>query len=207
MNEEQNKIIEEQFKTLSKSLQRAIAVSPWRNLIEEIAKANSLTPEQTEILERETLFVLYGFEPATDYIANIISELNIPINLAEKIAGEASDRIFEPIVTQKEETDNNKTGEDQANQENYMELIKKDEGKEIIKVPDISLEIPPENHPQTVPGETAHDVLPPEPTRPVNVIDEKGDLETPSTPTGQGNPVRPATKYPEGADPYREPLE
>jgi hypothetical protein len=208
MNEEQNRLIEEQFNTLSKSLQRAIAVSPWRASIQEIAKSQNLTEEQSEALERETMFILYGFEPATDYIGNLVQEVGLTQELAEKVAEEAGDKIFEPIIDKEEELSKAELNGEPTNPGDYMlEETKQEEKLEPMETQSTELEIPPESHLQTIPPETVHETLAPEPAGPINVIDEKGDIERPHDEPVEKSSIRQANIYPEGADPYREPLE
>jgi len=103
MDQDTNKLIENQLKTLPQELQRAIAVTPWRNLVGSIAKSNNLDQPKGESLEMETLFVVYGFESQNDFVSNLMRELSINMDKAEKIAGEINVQIFLPILAKANE--------------------------------------------------------------------------------------------------------
>jgi hypothetical protein len=209
MNEEQEKLIDEQFKSLPKNNQRAIALSPWRFNIEEIGKSLNLTPEQIKIIERETMFVIYGLEPATDYIQNLTEEADMGQNIAEKIAELATEKIFEPILNKIDELDKSEITETDKKEENYMipssnVTDPKDEAigrlEEAANLPETGLEIASETHPQTIPGEIAHN----------NEISEVAETPEPSItipPKVSGDTDQPKITYPGGQDPYREPIE
>lgn len=208
MNEEQEKIIDEQFKTLPKNTQRAIALAPWRFNITEIGKSYNLTPEQIEKLERETMFILYGFESAGDYIQNVIQEVDISQEIAEKIAQSTTEKIFEPILNKKEEFDKSDTSEEtNKKEENYMipntsqdSPDPRDEVVERLEQAANLPEIAPENHPQIVPGETAHETVEETQT-------EKPEEPTTIPPKTEERSNQSINRYPSGQDPYREPLE
>jgi hypothetical protein len=204
---EQEKLIEEQFKTLPPNLQNAIKSVAWKSFVQEIGKQNDLSAEQIEILERETMFIIYAFEPPEDYISNIARELNISEETASTIAESIANKIFEPILKKSEESE---------------EPVKvKPEPIITSAVP----EIPPTNLPMVEPssafgrteqaygetksaqsfggakkGEVVHDVPHVEPTTP----------PTPSTPPQikqeEVKAPLPDYRYQEGKDPYREPL-
>ncbi|OHA91046.1 MAG: hypothetical protein A2832_01355 [Candidatus Zambryskibacteria bacterium RIFCSPHIGHO2_01_FULL_44_22b] len=133
MENDTNKLIKEQLKTLPQNLQRAIAAVPWKTLVEQIGKENGLSTEQIESLERETMFIIYAFEPAEDYIANIIREINISEEAAGTIAQSVAEKILDYISKQAEEFGN--------------EVIKEE-------TPAIAADI----HPMIEPGEVAHTV-------------------------------------------------
>src|SRR3989344_2320766 len=133
MENDTNKLIKEQLKTLPQNLQRAIAAVPWKTLVEQIGKENGLNSEQLESLERETMFIIYAFEPAEDYITNIIREVNISEEVAGTIAQSVAEKILDYISKQADEFGNE---------------VKKEE------TPAIAADI----HPMIEPGETVHTV-------------------------------------------------
>ena len=98
MNEENDTLIKEQFQKLPLELQRAIETVSWKAMVKEIATTNKLSPDQEEILERETMFIIYGFEPPANYIDSLVRELQIDEELAISIAEKANEKIFEEIA-------------------------------------------------------------------------------------------------------------
>src|SRR3989344_7016317 len=95
---EQDKLIEEQLKTLPPNLQQAINAVPWKSLVQEIGKQNNFSDEQIASLEQETMFVIYEFENPVDYPTNIIRELNISEKMAYAIVESVTNKIFDPIL-------------------------------------------------------------------------------------------------------------
>ena len=132
MNETE-KLIAEQMKTLPQNLVQAINAVPWKTLVQEIGRTNTLDAEQIASLEQETMFIIYAFEPSEDYIANIMREVRISEDVAYTIAESVADKIFDPISEKSEEYENAPTS---------------------AGVP----EIPPTNLPMIEPGEVAHEV-------------------------------------------------
>ncbi|MEK7227525.1 MAG: hypothetical protein AAB641_01375 [Patescibacteria group bacterium] len=104
MNEEE-KLIEEQLKKLPPSLQKAIEAVPWKSSIKEIALLNKLTLEQVPVVERETMFILYGFENPDDYIGNLMREAQISEDTAISIAEAVNERIIKAIALKVDEFD------------------------------------------------------------------------------------------------------
>ncbi|MEK7461449.1 MAG: hypothetical protein AAB586_00020 [Patescibacteria group bacterium] len=170
MNETE-KLIEEQLKKLPPSLQRAIHTVPWKASVQEIGKANALDAEQIVSLEQETMFIIYAFEPPTDYIANIVREMGISEDIASKIAESVADKIFDPILQKNDE----------------LEKTIKTESVAPVSVP----EIPPI-------------ILPMPPARQDLASSGQGVKAEIPTPTPKVS--LPDYRYPDGKDPYREPL-
>lgn len=104
MNETE-KFVEDQFKRLPEALQKALNIIPWKSSVKEIAISNGLSSEQTETLERETMFIIYGFENPADYIANIMREVEINEEVATNIAETVNEKIFEAIAQKLEGLD------------------------------------------------------------------------------------------------------
>ncbi len=135
MNEEE-KLIEEQFNKLPKALQNAISTVPWRSSIKEIAILNKMSLEQVEIVGRETMFIIYGFENPDDYIGNLIREVSTDEGTAIAIAEAANEKIFKAIADQIDNQTQQITSEPKSS------------------VP----EIPSHNLPMIEKGEVVHDV-------------------------------------------------
>lgn len=153
MNEDNEKLIQEQFSKLPEDLRKTIESVPWKSSIKEIAQQNNLSPEQSESLERESMFILYGFESPNDYIANLVREVAIPEETAIAIAETVNERIFKVIESKIDGGENKPAAE--------------------------------HNLPMVEPGEVAHDVPHVEKPKIVAVPDYR---------------------YPDGKDPYHEPL-
>ena len=184
---ETDKLIENQLKRLPENLQKAINAVPWKVSINGIALLNNLKVEQVEIIERETMFIIYGFENPEDYIVNMVREAQIDESIATKIAETANERIFK-VISQK------------------IDALEKQQ-------PSVSVTSTPEIHPENLPmvekGEVVHEVphvehsaVPPT-TPPVSTIPT-----TPPPPKAKPEPQAPLPdyRYPGGKDPYREPL-
>jgi hypothetical protein len=125
---ETDKLVEAQFSRLPPQLQAAIKAVPWKDLIKEIASANKLTSEQSESLERETMFIIYGFENPEDYPANLIREMQIGEETTVAIAEAVNEKILKVIA-------------------------QKAEGESASKPAEVHASLP-----MVEPGETAHDV-------------------------------------------------
>ncbi|MDP3874912.1 MAG: hypothetical protein Q8Q22_00110 [bacterium] len=133
---ETDKLIEEQFKTLSTNLQQAINAVPWKSSVKEIALLNKMSLEQTETVERETMFIIYGFENPDDYIGNLMRETQIDEETATAIAEATNEKIFKIIALKIEE------------------LEKQKPSTSASSVPEIA----PTNLPMVEKGETAYSV-------------------------------------------------
>ena len=173
MNETE-KLIEEQLKKLPPSLQQVIHTVPWKALVQEIGRSNALNTEQITSLEQETMFIIYAFEPPTDYIANITREMGISEDIASKIAESVADKIFDPIL--------------QKNDELEKAIKIKTESVAPVSVP----EIPPVNLPMVEQPNA----------RPTPAIPQRITAIKPE----QTKVSLPDYRYPDGKDPYREPL-
>lgn len=221
---EQDKLIEKQFKTLPLDLQQAINAVPWKSLIQEVGKANALKSEQIATLEQETMLVIYAFEPPEDYIANIVREVGVSEDIASTIAESVLEKIFRPI---------SEKGKNQADSQK----------KKPSPAPSLVPEIAPEIHPMVKPasafsktkqtyGETqsaqglseakkrgvAHTVpqvkqpppkpRPPRPSsQPLPNQPKPQIRQTGSKPQEtREKPKHTNNQYPGGKDPYREPL-
>lgn len=181
--DENDKLIVEQLKTLPLNLQQAIEVVPWKMLIQEIGKAELLNPEQIASLEQETMFIIYAFESPDDYIPNIVREVTISEELAYSIAEAVAEKVFDPIQKKSEEVPRKA-----AMKQPLTTAVSKGPKETIVA-------------PTSVPPASAQDSQPP-----------------PKTPAGQAGMAMeiaqeihpqisiPDYRYPEGNDPYREPL-
>jgi hypothetical protein len=97
MDEETQKIIEEQIKTLPDDVREAIISVDFKTKLQEITKRQRLLIDQAAKLEMETTLVMIGLEPLTDYVENLGREMEISIIRAKEVAMDVSENIFKPI--------------------------------------------------------------------------------------------------------------
>lgn len=182
---ETDKLIEEQLKTLPPNLQQAVNAVPWKNLVQEIGRDNTLNAEQITALEQEMMLVIYGFENPQDYIVNLVREVGVSEDVAYTIAESVANKIFDPILKKSEE---------------------------LVRVVPVSVpEIAPVNLPMVEEGEVAHDVK--SEARSKNQESgmgmqkrEAGIKKQEEVKIEQSKVPLPDYRYTEGKDPYREPL-
>ncbi len=178
MNPDTDKLIEEQLKLLPEKTRKALETVPWKSSIREIAITNKMSLEQVEIVERETMFVLYGFENADDYIANLIREAQIDETTATTIAQEVDDKIFKTIEAQVEATPAAPAVPEPLKAENLPQVLSS-------------------NLPMIEEGEVAHEVP---------HIETPAPIVPPTTSAPKPEAPAPKQHYEGGKDPYREPL-
>lgn len=203
MENDTDKLIKEQLDTLPESLQRAIASVPWKTLVQQIGKENSLSTEQLESLERETMFIIYAFEPIEDYTANLMREIQIDESLATTIAEMINEKIFEVIALKVEGAEKEKSSNEpiiitnETKVDAMKELNRRSE--EIQKMQAPLVEIRKDIHPMIEKGEVAHEVP---------HVEQSFVPPTPE-PKSEVKPVTqvPDYRYPKGKDPYREPTD
>lgn len=189
---EQEKLIDEQFNALPVNLQRAINSVPWKIYIQNIARENNLDEEQAESLERETMFVIYGFEAHNDYISNLIQNIGVPEKQALGLAESVSNKIFDSILQKADELEGNTNN---SSKETTGNLPMVEEGETVHEVAHVESQlIEPEGssepeRPTTIEKPTTYDQRPTAEAKP----EEKGAQ-------------LPDYRYVEGKDPYREPL-
>ena len=193
MENDTDKLIKQQLETLPRDLQRAIASVPWKTLVEQIGKENGLSDSQIEILERETMFVIYGFEPIASYTESIMREISISGDIGLKIANSVGEKILDYISSQ-------------------AEIFGKEKKMPTAPKPPITTvpEIKPDTHPMIEPRpsleatagkaeEKAHEVPHTEENKP----ESRSLEEIKKKLTEQPKVVH----YTDGKDPYREPIE
>lgn len=98
MDQENQKIIDDQLKSLPTPLQRAISLTPWRNIVSDISKKFNLDEKSTSNLTTETMIVVYMFEKPSDFVSNLMRELSIDIARATMLANEVDKQVFAPIL-------------------------------------------------------------------------------------------------------------
>ncbi len=89
--------LKQQYQSLPKELQQAIADINLPAKLSTIVKNNKLMIDQAGILETETTLVLFGLEPLENYVDNLARELGMPKDRALTIAKDADELIFKGI--------------------------------------------------------------------------------------------------------------
>ncbi len=97
MTEELQKTIKEQIESLPKEAQEAIKALDWVKIAEEIGKKYSLSDEEIEDFQLETLLVLVGAVDIEFYAVNIENHVNTTKEQSEAMAKEAVEKILVPI--------------------------------------------------------------------------------------------------------------
>jgi len=89
--------LENQIKTAPQEIRKLLAEGRWTSVVQEIAKKNNFSADQTTSFENETLFVLIALELKRDFKENIKKELSIPDILARDIADEIGEKVFKEV--------------------------------------------------------------------------------------------------------------
>ena len=178
---ESEKIIQKQIQSAPKEIKNLLAGDTWSQVVNEMAQKNNFSDEQKTALENEVVFVLLGMELASDLRQNIQSSLLIAEVLAQQISSEISDKVLksvEHLLPKEIEEDSEVTNQEPQKQPESL-------------LP----EIPPEDLPAVVPTNL------PIGRNEQYAIDngQKKELEKTVQPD--------QTSYPQGMDPYREPIE
>jgi hypothetical protein len=97
MDEETQKIIAEQMKSLPADVKAAIISVDYQTKLQEITRRQKLLIDQAGKLEMETTLVMIGLEPLTDFTANIQREMGLTTIRAQEVAMDVSENIFKPI--------------------------------------------------------------------------------------------------------------
>ena len=97
MDNDTQKIIEDQMKMLPNDVKQAIVSVDYQTKLQEITKRQRLLIDQAGKLEMETTLVMIGLEPLADYVANIERELLLNTIRAREVAMDVSENIFKPI--------------------------------------------------------------------------------------------------------------
>ncbi len=224
-------LAEEQFKSLPLNIKEAISRIPWKERLKKIASQNNLNSEQSNILEIETMMVLYSLESPIDYLKNITQEVGVGEIVSKTVNDQVFKEIFNDVEKQFEMIE--AISKKSTLKTTPVATIKVSEQKDPPFIPVAEVKSP-ENLPSTkttaleippvmsvVPEGKVMDHLPPiHPTQPkiqvdsrqqtVNREDVKPRIESPrvGTPQIPTPPVSPEViQYLNGRDPYREPLE
>lgn len=195
MENDTDKLIKEQFERLPQPLQRAITLTPWKNLVEEIATSNNLDAES---LETETMLVIYGFESQDDFAGNLTSELAIGADKSAALAKEIDVKIFSAVLEQA----NKFASEKQETLQSTPEITPKTQEIAPMVVVEAAPTSPVGSGGQ---AKAPINLIPPAPQvqKPIALTPPNLPIERPSINIVEEK--RP-TAYPDGKDPYREPI-
>ncbi|HVV38794.1 MAG TPA: hypothetical protein VHD31_00515 [Candidatus Paceibacterota bacterium] len=94
MAEDFTKEIEAKLAELPEDVQEAILSNNWEQKVAAIAQAHHLHIDQTEKLGSETLMLMLGFTDANNFPSNLVNEVGISKEEADKIAGEVNSQIL-----------------------------------------------------------------------------------------------------------------
>ncbi len=98
MKEELKQITKDELVKLPKEIQEAINSLDWGNMSEEVGKKYQLDDIKINKLQTEILLVLVGAELLDNLKINLINNLEIDVDDAEKMNYELNIRIFTPIA-------------------------------------------------------------------------------------------------------------
>jgi hypothetical protein len=124
MDEETQKIIQEQMEKVPEDIMMSIVSVDYQTKMQEIIKRQRLMIDQVGKLEMETTLVMIGLEPMTDYVENIQRELEISIMRAKEIAMDVSENIFKPIRESLEKMNTEQEDEENINASDELEREK-----------------------------------------------------------------------------------
>jgi hypothetical protein len=211
MENDTDKLIKEQFESLPEPLQRAITLTPWKELVRKVAQESNLDADKSQALETETMLVMYGFEPQAEFAKNIISELSIDSGGAGNISKSINEKVFSVVLAKAEELSQNteptlqstSTPEQKPETQEIAPTVVVEKAAPDTARPSINLIMPePEEKLLEAPKPEASPVTlaPSQPveSKPANIVEEKLREVVTSSPQKM-------TAYPDGKDPYREP--
>jgi len=97
MTEKLKNRIEEEISKLPTIKQQAIGIVNWGKISEEIGKKYLISEEEINNFQLETGLALIGLEGFNQYLFNTENNVGVSKAEAEKIVGEAIQKIFVPI--------------------------------------------------------------------------------------------------------------
>lgn len=97
MKESTEKIIQERFKKLPSTLQKAITSNDFKDGLRTISEKYKLHLDKGVTLENETLMVMMGLDDTSSFTQNLQRGLGIDKEQAEKITADVAKDILLPI--------------------------------------------------------------------------------------------------------------
>jgi hypothetical protein len=226
-----DKLIQDKFKALPIEIKEALARTPWKERIADIAKREGLDDEKTTGLETETMLVLYGFTPVEEYNSNIMSEVGLESEVADRITKEVTDEVFAEIEKQYELIEATTSAVEPKMVEISQPIVPVQNQMSPTQTSTLTppttttspstIEIPPQTLPAVETGQSAHNTTPQEkafmntpvpaptpapiPSVPKSIVEEKMSQVTVASASAATPKAAPS--YKAGVDPYREPVE
>ena len=96
-NTEYEKLIDERFAALPSVVQDAIVSVDVEAHLRELANKHQLHVDQWQTLANEVQLTLLGVKLPSDLTGNLEAQLNVSANVAEMLANDISEIVFEPI--------------------------------------------------------------------------------------------------------------
>lgn len=94
---ETDQLIAKQIKKLPRGVGEAISKVDWKGNVKGIADKCNLTADQARSLETEVLLLIYSFESSDDFEDNLIKNVSVDEETADKIADLVEDEILGSI--------------------------------------------------------------------------------------------------------------
>lgn len=223
------KIIQEQFKTLPKTLQDAILTADLPGKMKMISEKHKLHIDKAAIFENETMLIMLGLENHTDYADNLKKEMGISDEVAQEITKDVNDQIFLPIRESLKEMENKNIEEAETEQREEEQNIEQETTQkttqEIVQTPSYQTpQAAPKQEPQEQQAIQQQQAAPQEkqdqaqqttpkqeiPEQPSNIFGDKltQQVRSPKENIRMEEPSEKKEKtMPQSVDPYREPIE
>lgn len=96
-SQELRQLIEERLASLPPVVQQAIASSDIQAHLRGLSTTHKLHLDQWESLEHEVMMTLLGIHAVEDLEKNIVTEVNVPPEIARTLAENINNIVFEPI--------------------------------------------------------------------------------------------------------------
>ncbi len=94
--------LKQRFDQLPPLVQQAITSADLEQHLRELADTNKLHLDQWQLLENDVMLTLLGFQEPEELAGSLEKDLEIPRELADSLAANVSQIVFEPIRTELE---------------------------------------------------------------------------------------------------------
>ena len=91
------KEIQQALSELPENIQEAVENFNWSKEILAIARKYEIQIDDINILKEQTMLVIVGLEPASDYKDNLVEHMGINENLASQLVFESNENIFKEL--------------------------------------------------------------------------------------------------------------
>lgn len=90
-------LIKKHIQELPKNIRSAVEQFDWSSEILNISQAYHIQIDEIQIFRDETLLVIVGLTAASDFEKNLVKNMGISHELAEKLVAESNEHIFKPL--------------------------------------------------------------------------------------------------------------